>query len=282
MPKLELITTLTIAVSQFILGLVLTFYTMENHHVDFSVYSENAIWIDCEYKTHEKSYTPLINTYVSEYCESTIHLSSENISIHDNVYFFQYVDRFHIPFSTLIGMLICIWSGIWHIIFSFPITIRKQWYWTEHIVPTGMITISLMYFTGQNNLSVLINYGLIMMIITSFPTFYNSYQLKSLFLFILLYVYVLGNLIFYMITTINRSSSDIQWYIIVQFAVGISVFSPFPSIFLIENFIHKKYYNYYSGDNNDICTPAKYVHYVYSGIIRSVYILLLFFTIFTK
>ena len=278
MSKLELITTLTIAVSQFILSLFLISYTIENHYVDFPIHSENAVWIDCVYKIHESSYTPLINVYINEYCESAIHRSN-NVSIHDNIYFFQYIDRFHIPFPILIGTLICVWSGIWHLIFSLPIEFHKQWYWMEHLLPTGMITVSLIYFTGQNNLNVLINYAVIMIMVTAFPTFYDRYQINSLSLFLLTYVYVLSNIILNMMFTINRSSSNIQWYVIVQFAVGISVFSPFPTIFLIEHLLQKKHHYCHSGI---CCTPARYVHYVYSGIIRSVYVVLLLFTVFTK
>ena len=284
----ELITTLTIAVSQLILGIFIAVYTVENHHANFPVLSENAIWIDCVNYSHEPGYKVSLNLHIVEYCKSTIHPRGINqnssVPIHNNVYFFQYIDHFHIPFSILIGTLVCVWSGIWHIIFALPmfissIKIHQKWYWIEHVVPTGIMTISLIYFTGQHNFPLLMNYSVIMMLVTSFPTFYNKRRISTTVLFVLTYIYVLSNIIFYMITTINRSSGNLQWYLTAQFVLGVLVYSPFPNVFLLEKLLHIKYNKYYIEE--EVCTPARYVHYVYSGIIRSAYIILIFSTFFT-
>lgn len=289
---IELITTVTIAVSQLIIGIFIAVYTIENHHVNFPVLSENAVWIDCLNYTHELNYKASLNFHIVEYCKSTIHPSGINqntsVPIHDNIYFFQYIDHFHIPFSILIGTLVCVWSSIWHMIFAIPhftscMSLRQKWFWIEHVVPTGMMTVSLIYFTGQHNFPLLMNYAVIMMLVTTFPTFYSGKQISITILFVLTYIYILSNIIFYMSTTISRSSSNIQWYLIAQFVLGTLVYSPFPTVFLLEKLLHLRFKKYYTTDEeeNDICTAARYVHYIYSGLIRPLYILLLFSTIFT-
>ena len=294
--KVESIATLSVAGLQYILGILITVYTIENHHIEFPALSENAVWIDCINFSHENSYKPSLNMHIVEYCRSTIHPGGINqtthVPVHDNIYFFQYIDHYHIPFSILTGTLICLWSGIWHTIFALPyfissIKIHQKWYWSEHVVPTGLITVSLLYFSGQHNLPLLLNYAVIMMIVTSFPTFYNKSNISITILFVLVYFYVVINVIFYTSATLNRSSDNFQWYLLAQFIVGILVFSPFPSVFFLEKKIHIWLKNKFDEEEDEIeevgiSTPARYVHYIYSGLIRSIYIILLFSTIYTK
>ena len=290
-----MITTLAVAVSQLILGIFITAYTVEEHHVNFPALTENAIWIDCINKTHRQDYGANLNFHIVEYCSTTIHpggINQQNVStpVHHNAYFFQYLDHFDIPFPILMGTLICVWSSLFHFVFFACIlknvNIAQKWFWLEHAMPTGMITMSLVYFTGQHNLPLLMSYAIIMMCVTMFPTHYylgrETRQTSFVAIhYTLLFIYVLSVIIFYFVTTVIRSSDNIQWYLFAQFALGLSVFSPYPSIFALEIYMQR---HYYYGDEEDVslCLPARYVHYLYSGVIRSTYVLLLHFTVFTK
>lgn len=272
-----------IAAVQFVFSIFIPVYlgTAAYHHLEYPAYVENAIWIDCVKYTHEPSYKPALNFHIIEYCRSTIHPHGidQNATerIHDNVYFFQYIDHFTVQIPVLVGTVGCLWSVICNVVLA-VLTWRccsmktvRHVLWVEHTIPTGLLTLSLIYFTGVHNLPLLLNYTAIMILVTAVPSFGSRVRHEMMILIVLLYLYIICSVIFYMATLLGRSSAKIPSFLIGQFALGITSFSPFPVIFFTEELLDK-----HKVPQAAVC----WVHYLYIGVIRFAYTLYLFFAVF--